>query len=177
MASTSSRRSHPAALVEPKEELLDLPAARIGESSVLADDSEPTFLEDADRPDIVFGGTCMDGASRIDVRQKLRERSRRQTSTPVVLAEPIGHFRMTIDEIAAYIPGDLSIHDDGAVDRGRGSEDPMPVRDEGFPVDAILRGERRHHLRIAIQFIAEEDREIVLDYVTQRKVSVHQNES
>ena len=155
--------------VETEEDFVELLSSAGCEGAAFSNATEPAFLEDALRADVVMGRARLDGACSFDVREKLREGTRGDAFAPMFPAEPERDLSLAVVRPAPYRTNDLAIDLDHECGDVIAFAEPSPTLVEGLAVARIGRRERRHAVRLRILPMREEDVEVGLSYLSEKR--------
>ena len=131
--------------------------------------AEPAFLEHTLRADVVIGRGCLDGACSFDVSEKLREAACGDAFAPMFAADPVRDLPLALVRPATYRTNDLAIDLDDECDAVIAFADASPTLVEGLAVGRIGRRKGRHAVRVRIRPMREEDVEIRISDLSEKR--------
>src|SRR4051812_43213066 len=100
--------------IEHQDDLFRLLATGIGKAFILARDHKATFLQHADRSDVVFSGAAKERA-RLILCQKGGKSAGGDTLAPIAFAEPISDLALPELFKARHTANHLTIHNNRLV--------------------------------------------------------------
>src|SRR5678815_3421191 len=124
--------------------------------SFVAQDGKTALFEHADRGLVVCRHACMKRAAGHESQQEL-ERTRRHTSAPILLPDPITDHVLTIRFEAVDVPGKMTVNQDSSGEDLGVVKNFAPMLVEGIQSP---RHDSRHAIGFRIDFVTEQSRKI-----------------
>ena len=115
----------------------------------------------------MLGHMSMEGTG-LHLAQERRQRPGGDALAPVVPSNPVADFSQAVLFKAHDVADHMPVEDDGLLGDSLVSQDPGPVRRERIPVPG---GDAGHRVRLGVQLMFEENREVILCHVPQQKIA------